>query len=81
AGGEAPSFERLTAIEELVAGHGNAGPIQLAGHVAAWRRRPLVSEREGERPDGPEGALVLTRAVEEGRIRVNASTHGAGTTP
>lgn len=81
AGGESPSFERLTAIEELVAGHGNAGPIQLAGHVAAWRRRPLTVEREEERPHGPEGALVLTRPVEEGRIRVNDPTHGVGVTP
>lgn len=59
AGGESPSFERLTALEELVAGHGNAGPIQMAGRVAVWRRRPLKGSRAdaGSAP----GALVITR--------------------
>ncbi|MCP3426647.1 hypothetical protein NBM05_11700 [Rothia sp. AR01] len=41
AGGESPSHERLAALEELAAGAGNAGPVQMAGRVAVWRRRPL----------------------------------------
>ncbi|GAA3054594.1 MULTISPECIES: tRNA lysidine(34) synthetase TilS [Actinomycetes] len=37
AGGAAPSFERLRAVESLLARQGSAGPIQLEGHVAAHR--------------------------------------------
>ncbi|MFW0109298.1 tRNA lysidine(34) synthetase TilS [Rothia sp. P13129] len=39
-GGENPSFERLQALGELLCGHTIAGPIQLAGKVSAYRRRP-----------------------------------------
>ena len=34
------SHERLTALHELASGHGEAGPVQMAGRVAAYRRRP-----------------------------------------
>ena len=40
AGGERPTHERLTALHELASGHGEAGPVQMAGRVAAYRRRP-----------------------------------------
>lgn len=40
AGGETPSFERLGALAALAAGRGEAGPVQMAGRVAAYRRRP-----------------------------------------
>lgn len=40
AGGEHPTHERLAALHELASGHGEAGPVQMAGRVAAYRRRP-----------------------------------------
>lgn len=40
AGGQSPSFERLGALAGLAAGRGEAGPVQMAGRVAAYRRRP-----------------------------------------
>ncbi|WP_238654391.1 tRNA lysidine(34) synthetase TilS [Rothia uropygialis] len=61
-GGESPSFERLRALDELLAGHGNAGPIQMAGHVAVWRRRPLEPSRPQQHRQGRDGALVLIRS-------------------
>lgn len=39
AGGETPTFERLGALERFALGHGAAGPLQMAGKVAVWRRR------------------------------------------
>lgn len=39
-GGETPSFERLTALTNFSADHAIAGPLELAGHVSAYRRRP-----------------------------------------
>lgn len=36
-GGAVPSFERLRAVESLLARQGSAGPVQLEGHVAAHR--------------------------------------------
>lgn len=44
AGAQAPVHERLTALAELAAGRGEAGPVQLAGRVAAYRRRPRGRE-------------------------------------
>ena len=38
-GGETPTFERLTALEEFALGYGAAGPLQMAGKVTVWRRR------------------------------------------
>lgn len=38
-GGETPTFERLTALEEFAMGYGAAGPLQMAGKVTVWRRR------------------------------------------
>ncbi|WP_129360425.1 tRNA lysidine(34) synthetase TilS [Rothia uropygioeca] len=61
-GGESPSFERLRALDELLAGHGNAGPIQMAGHVAVWRRRPLAQPGSEQHRQGRYGALVLIRS-------------------
>lgn len=39
-GGYNPGFERLGALEEFVKEHSIAGPVQLPGHVSAYRRRP-----------------------------------------
>lgn len=59
-GGESPSFERLGAVDELLEASGKGGPVQLAGHVAVWRRRPLTSGR-GRGGSARDGALVLVR--------------------
>lgn len=42
-GGQAPGYERLAALEAFVKEHSVAGPLQLAGHVSAYRRRPSVT--------------------------------------
>ncbi|MCT1368472.1 tRNA lysidine(34) synthetase TilS [uncultured Kocuria sp.] len=55
-GGESPSFERLGAMEDLLEATGKSGPIQLAGHVAVWRCRPLPTG--GRRGAAREGALI-----------------------
>ncbi|MEX3600727.1 MULTISPECIES: tRNA lysidine(34) synthetase TilS [Kocuria] len=39
AGGETPTFERLSALEQFAMGYGAAGPLQMAGKVTVWRRR------------------------------------------
>ena len=56
-GGESPSFERLGAMEDLLEPTGKSGPIQLAGHVAVWRCRPLPTG--GRRGAAREGALIF----------------------
>jgi len=72
-GGENPTMERIEAAERLVDGAGSAGPVQLAGHVAAYR----------ERPHGPHGparrALVLEGTGLEGAVlEGTAPEAGAG---
>lgn len=53
-GGEQPTHERLVALAGLAGGRGEAGPVQMAGKVAAYRRRP--------RPGGRgAGTLELVR--------------------
>lgn len=42
-GGQAPGYERLVALEAFVKEHSVAGPLQLAGHVSAYRRRPSIT--------------------------------------
>ena len=54
AGGQTPAYERLGALDEFAAGHGAAGPVQMAGKVSVWRRRPTAGTR------GP-GHLELVR--------------------
>ncbi|KUG52145.1 tRNA(Ile)-lysidine synthetase [Kocuria rosea subsp. polaris] len=54
AGGQTPAYERLGALDEFAAGHGAAGPVQMAGKVSVWRRRPAAGTR------GP-GHLELVR--------------------
>ena len=54
-GGENPGFERLHALDAFVAGYATAGPVQMPGHVSAYRRRKVVHPDTGERVD----ALVL----------------------
>ncbi|MDO4916177.1 MAG: tRNA lysidine(34) synthetase TilS [Rothia sp. (in: high G+C Gram-positive bacteria)] len=41
-GGESPGFERLSALTAFAREHSQAGPLQLAGHVSAYRRRPTT---------------------------------------
>ena len=53
--GENPGFERLQALDQFVAEHATAGPVQLPGHVSAYRRRRVQDPRTGTRVD----ALVL----------------------
>ena len=53
--GENPGFERLQALDEFVAEHATAGPVQLPGHVSAYRRRKVHDPRTDIRVD----ALVL----------------------
>lgn len=43
AGGFNPGFERLGALNEFVKEHSIAGPVQLPGHVSAYRRRPSAT--------------------------------------
>lgn len=40
AGGIATGFERLAALDTFAAEHSVAGPLQLPGHISAYRRRP-----------------------------------------
>jgi tRNA(Ile)-lysidine synthase len=60
AGGETPAYERLGALDAFAEGRGAAGPVQMAGKVSVWRRRPLAGTRGpghlelvGPRPAGP----------------------------
>lgn len=62
AGGETPAYERLGALDEFAAGHGAAGPVQMAGKVSVWRRRPPAGTR------GP-GHLELVRPLPSGADR------------
>ena len=55
AGGENPGFERLQALDAFTAEHATAGPVQMPGHVSAYRRRRVAHPVTGERVD----ALVL----------------------
>lgn len=61
AGGQSPTRERLAALEELLAGWGDAGPVQMPGRVAVWRRRARSKDRSGA-PEASAQALVLTRS-------------------
>ena len=53
--GGRPTFERLAALEGLLDRRGSAGPVELPGHVRAWRQ----PRRRGAPPGTPYGALVL----------------------
>ena len=55
AGGENPGFERLQALDSFTAEYAVAGPVQMPGHVSAYRRRKVAHSVTGERVD----ALVL----------------------
>lgn len=46
-GGQPVSHERLEALTELIDGHGEAGPIQMAGKVSVYRRRPVRPRGRG----------------------------------
>ena len=49
--GENPGFERLQALDEFVTEHATAGPVQLPGHVSAYRRRRIHDPRTDARVD------------------------------
>ena len=51
AGGENPGFERLQALDSFAAEYAVAGPVQMPGHVSAYRRRKIVHPATGERLD------------------------------
>lgn len=51
AGGENPGFERLQALDSFTAEYAIAGPVQMPGHVSAYRRRKIVHPATGERLD------------------------------
>lgn len=51
AGGENPGFERLQALDSFTAEYAVAGPVQVPGHVSAYRRRKIVHPATGERLD------------------------------
>ncbi|MDO4899002.1 MAG: tRNA lysidine(34) synthetase TilS [Rothia sp. (in: high G+C Gram-positive bacteria)] len=61
AGGLNPGFERLGALEEFVKEHSIAGPLQLPGHVSAYRRRPSARWWQQEKQINLKktGVLVL----------------------
>ncbi len=41
-GGETPGFERLSALDEFALTRAKGGPLQMAGHVIAYKTRPPV---------------------------------------
>ena len=45
-GGLAPSFERLSALDAFAASNAVGGPVQLTGHVSAWKVRPAGDYRK-----------------------------------
>lgn len=51
AGGENPGFERLQALDSFTAEYAVAGPVQVPGHVSAYRRRKIVHPATGKRLD------------------------------
>lgn len=51
AGGENPGFERLQALDSFTSEYAVAGPVQMPGHVSAYRRRKVVHPATGERLD------------------------------
>ena len=51
AGGENPGFERLQALDSFAAEYAVAGPVQMPGHVSAYRRRKVAHPATGERLD------------------------------
>ncbi|GGH64193.1 tRNA lysidine(34) synthetase TilS [Rothia aerolata] len=51
-GGHAASFERLAALDAFVRELAVAGPVQMSGHVSAWKMRPAGPLRK-------RGVLVL----------------------
>lgn len=68
AGGQTPAYERLGALDEFAAGHGAAGPVQMAGKVSVWRRRPTAGTR------GP-GHLELVRPRPASATRPASASH------
>lgn len=55
--GGQPTFERLRAVERLLDRRGSAGPVEVPGHVSAYRQTAAAAAR-GVSP-GVSGALVL----------------------
>lgn len=63
AGGETPGFERLSALDDFAATAVKGGPLQLAGHVAAYKIRPPVLNAAGKSLR-KSGILVFTQTQE-----------------
>ncbi|WP_237221722.1 tRNA lysidine(34) synthetase TilS [Rothia nasimurium] len=63
AGGTASGFERLAALDTFICDHGTAGPLQLPGHVSAYRRRPGATLMRGAQAINLKktGLIVLLR--------------------
>ncbi|WP_237224273.1 tRNA lysidine(34) synthetase TilS [Rothia nasisuis] len=59
-GGIAPGFERLAALDAFVSEHSVAGPLQLPGHISAYRRRPGVTlTSEGQSTNLKKTGLIV----------------------
>lgn len=60
AGGVAPGFERLAALDAFAAEHSVAGPLQLPGHISAYRRRPgVTTTRAGQNYNLKKTGLIV----------------------
>lgn len=75
AGGETPGFERLSALDDFALTCAKGGPVQMAGHVVAYKTRPPVQSagstgREKGKGFSATGILVLMS-------RTEPTTHGA----
>lgn len=61
--GGQPTFERLAAVERLLDRRGSAGPVEVPGHVSAYRQTSSAAAKAGARTGaGPvhgQGGLVL----------------------
>lgn len=65
AGGISAGFERLAALDTFVGEHSLAGPLQLPGHVSAYRRRPAATVTGEGRADNLKktGLIVLLKTT------------------
>lgn len=58
AGGERPGYGRLSALDDFSSTPAKGGPLQMAGHVAAYKTRPPVLNGAGKSLS-KSGVLVL----------------------
>lgn len=57
--GGQPTFERVRAIERLLDRRGSAGPVEVPGHVRAYRQTRAGASASGGISRGTPGGLVL----------------------